>query len=81
MAAHYEKREGDIWAGVIGLRAPDGSITKTVRFYAPAPDGDTVKPAKLTDSEKDVCDGIVREMAGMFGQYVENAKALDTVCT
>jgi|GEM_PF-6793920 len=82
MAVTFHPKEGDILAGGIGLRGPDGSVVKTVYFYRKAgegPEGVREEPEGLTRGEKDVCDGIVRDMARMFGEYVESAKALDGI--
>ena len=74
MSAHYEKQKGDVLAGVIGVRAPDGSIIHNAKFYKPTEDA-PAKAGQLTIEEKEVCEGIVSTMVDLFGQYVEGVKA------
>ncbi|EOS54438.1 hypothetical protein C814_00831 [Anaerotruncus sp. G3(2012)] len=63
------ERKGRVWAGVVGLRAPDGSIARTVKIYR---DVDVEpKPGRMTKDEERVCDGIIRDMAVMYHKYVE----------
>lgn len=76
MAARYQKQKGDVLAGVIGLRAPDGSIISNTKFYKPAEDA-PAKAGQLTAEEKEVCEGIVSTMTDLFGQYIEGVKKLE----
>lgn len=76
MTIRFKKQEGDVLSGVIGYRAPDGSIIKTVKFYSPGA-GTATKAEKLTEEEKDVCEGIVQTMTDMFGEYVRGVQALE----
>ncbi|MDR2513771.1 MAG: hypothetical protein LBD02_01000 [Christensenellaceae bacterium] len=75
MAVKIERTSGEPREGVVGLRAPDGSIVESVRFYTdkrPLDDG-----GKMTSDEKAVCDGIVRDMSTAFHEYAEAAKKLE----
>lgn len=76
MAVHTKPNKGDVLAGVVGIRAPDGSIAKTVKFYREAPGG-AAKAGKLTKEEEAVCDGIVRDMAVMYHDYVQEVAAME----
>ena len=77
MKIRLKPEPGDVWAGVIGLRAPDGSIAKTVKFYTADPDGEVAKPGQLTENEKEVCDGVVRQMARIYKETADAMKAFD----
>lgn len=76
MAARYERQKGDVLAGVVGLRAPDGSIIKTTQFYKPTEEP-TTRAGQMTENEKEVCEGIVSTMTDLFGEYVRAAQALE----
>ena len=76
MPAHYEKQKGEVQVGVIGFRGPDGSVICTRPFYKPAEEVG-VNEGKLTDGEKEVCEGIVSTMTDLFKQYVEGVKKLE----
>lgn len=64
--------------GVMGLRAPDGSIADNVPLYRIIPAKDINPKSGLTDGEETACKDIGRTLAGMFGEYqrgVRKAKA------
>ena len=75
MAIKIPRKSGEPRHGVVDIRAPDGSVIRTVQFYTdenPFEGG-----GKITDDEKDICDGIVSYMAEKFGKYVEATKKIE----
>lgn len=64
--------------GVMGLRAPDGSIADNVPLYRIISTKEINPESKLTRGEERACEDLGRTLAGMFGEYqrgVRKAKA------
>lgn len=55
--------------GVMGLRAPDGSIADNVPLYRIIPAKEVNPESGLTRGEERACEDIGRTLAGMFGEY------------
>lgn len=74
MARLLAKGETLIEVGVMGLRAPDGSVTENVKLYRIV-SADEVNPKSgMTKGEEEACTDIAAVLAEKFGQYIEGTR-------
>lgn len=55
--------------GVMGLRAPDGSIAENVKLYRIIPAKDINQKSNLTSGEEAACEDIGKVLADKFREY------------
>ena len=67
MSATDMAQEGYIQSGVVGIRAPDGEIARTIKIYKPV--HSTSARTLMQPTEQD--ENVVVAMARIFEQYIQ----------
>lgn len=69
-----KRKRGEAREGVVGIRAPDGSVVRTIRFCT-----DDILPPNANSDPEDVAmyEPIIRDMAKRYHQYIREAANLE----
>lgn len=76
MARLLAEGEALVEVGVMGLRAPDGSITENVKLFRIVSARDVSPKTGLTRGEEQACEDIASVLADKFGQYINETRRL-----
>ena len=74
MARVLAEGEALVEVGVMGLRAPDGSITENVRLFRIVSARDVNPKSGMTRGEEQACEDIAAVLAEKFGQYIRESR-------
>lgn len=77
MATVLQPNERLVLAGVLGVRAPDGSIARNVKLYEIVTEDEVRAETGLTSREEEACKETVKFMAAQFGEYVRGVQAME----
>lgn len=74
MIVKIKRNGGEPREGVVGIRAPDGSIVRTIRFCT-----DDIPIPNKNSAPEDVAiyEPIIRDMAKRYHQYITEVAKLD----
>ena len=78
MARLLAEGEALVEVGVMGLRAPDGSITENVKLFRIVSARDVSPKTGMTQGEEAACTDIAKVLAEKFGQYINETRRLAT---
>lgn len=70
MARLLAEGEALVEVGVMGLRAPDGSIAENVKLYKIVSTREVNQKTGMTQGEEALCGDIGKVLAEKFGQYI-----------
>lgn len=76
MARLLAEGEALVEVGVMGLRAPDGSITENVKLFRIVSARDVSPKTNMTRGEEQACEDIASVLAEKFGQYISETRRL-----
>lgn len=74
MARVLAEGEALVEVGVMGLRAPDGSITENVKLFRIVSARDVNPKSGMTRGEEQACEDIAAVLAEKFGQYIRESR-------
>ena len=74
MARVLAEGEALVEVGVMGLRAPDGSITENVKLFRIVSAQDVSPKTGLTRGEEQACEDIAAVLSEKFGQYIRDSR-------
>lgn len=74
MARLLAEGEALVEVGVMGLRAPDGSITENVKLFRIVSTKDVNPKTGMTRGEEQACEDIGAVLAEKFGQYIRGSR-------
>lgn len=74
MARVLAEGEALVEVGVMGLRAPDGSITENVKLFRIVSPRDVNPKSGMTRGEEQACEDIASVLAEKFGQYIQESR-------
>lgn len=74
MARVLAEGEALVEVGVMGLRAPDGSITENVKLFRIVSAQDVNPKSGMTKGEETACTDIAAVFAEKFGQYIAGTR-------
>lgn len=74
MARLLAEGEALVEVGVMGLRAPDGSITENVKLFRIVSTKDVNPKTGMTRGEETACTDIAAVLAEKFGQYIQGSR-------
>ncbi len=74
MARVLAEGEALVEVGVMGLRAPDGSITENVKLFRIVSARDVNPKSGMTQGEEAACTDIAKVLAEKFGQYIRESR-------
>lgn len=74
MARLLAEGEALVEVGVMGLRAPDGSITENVKLFRIVSTKDVNPKTGMTQGEETACTDIAAVLAEKFGQYIQGSR-------
>lgn len=74
MARVLAEGEALVEVGVMGLRAPDGSITENVKLFRIVSARDVNPKSGMTRGEEQACEDIAAVLAEKFGQYIRDSR-------
>lgn len=74
MARLLAEGEALVEVGVMGLRAPDGSVTENVKLFRIVSTRDVNPKTGMTRGEEQACEDIASVLAEKFGQYVKGSR-------
>ena len=74
MARVLAEGEALVEVGIMGLRAPDGSITENVKLFRIVSARDVNPKSGMTRGEEQACEDIAAVLAEKFGQYIRESR-------